>query len=235
MGVQLETTDGPHVVDSFLDSVLEGAGFVVAVDHDHHFLGVHHSTYADGQCGLGHEVHVVVEETAVGYDGVGGQRLLAGAALEAGSRLVEGDVAVGAYAAHEEVDASCLGDGFLVVLALCHKVLGVAVEDMHVLFLDVDMTEEVVPHEGVVALGMFLGEVDILVHVEGDDVLERDFTCLVEGDEFAVHSQGGAACGATKFEGMLCCWICFVDTAGYIVRSPFRHACVVGFNNESHR
>ena len=179
MGVHLETADGPHVVDAFLYTMLEGAGFVVAVDHDHDLLGVHDCSNAYGQSGLGNKVHVVVEETAVGNDGVGGQ---------AGSGLVEGDVAIGTYAAHEEVDASCFSDGFLVVCALCLEVCGVAVEDMDVFFLDVDMAEEVVPHEGVVALGMVLEEVDILVHVERDDVLEGYLSGFVEGDQFAVHA-----------------------------------------------
>ena len=51
------------------------------------------------------------------------------------------------------------------------------------------MAEEVVPHEAMVALGMILGEVHILVHVERNDVLERHLTGLVQGDQLSVHAQ----------------------------------------------
>ena len=60
---------------STLDGSLQSASLVVAVDQNHHLLGVHHSTYTNGQRQLGHLVDVVVEEAAVGNDGVGGQRL----------------------------------------------------------------------------------------------------------------------------------------------------------------
>lgn len=58
------------------------------------------------------------------------------------------------------------------------------------------MREELAPHEGVVALGVITRKVDvprkrtsnqeeerILVHVEGDDVLEGDLTVLVHLNE----------------------------------------------------
>ena len=234
MGVELETADGPHVVDAFLDAVLEGAGLVVAVDHDHDLLGIHDGADADGEGGLGDLVHVIVEEAAVGDDGVGGEGFLAGAAGEAGAGLVEGDMAVRTDAAHEQVDAAGSEDGLLVVLALGLQVLGIAVEDMDIFLLDVNMAEEVVPHEGVVALGVLLREIDVLVHVEGDDVLERHLAGLVQGYQLPVHAQGRAAGRTAELEGLLSGRISFVDTFGYIVCSPFRHFLVVGFNDKSH-
>ena len=60
---------------------------------------------------------------------------------------------------------------------------------MNILFLDVDVAEEVVPHKAMIALRMFLGEVHILVHVERNDVLERYLACLVQGNQLSVHSQ----------------------------------------------
>ena len=231
VGMELQAADGPHVVDAFLDAVLEGAGLAMAIDHDHHLLSVHHGADADGEGGLGDLVHVVVEEAAVGDDGVGGEGLLAGAAGKAGAGLVEGDVAVGADAAHEEVDAAGGGDGLFIVLALGLDVGGVAVEDMDVLLLDVDVAEEVVPHEGVVTLGVLLGEVDVLVHVEGDDVPEGDLAGLVEGDQFPVHSQGGTAGGAAEFEGLFGGGVGLVDAFGHIVGGPFGHLVVVRFDD----
>ena len=46
-----------------------------------------------------------------------------------------------------------------------------------------------------IALGVVLGDADILVHVEGDDVLEGDLAGLVGLHQLLIHAQGGAARG----------------------------------------
>ena len=81
-------------------------------------------------------------------------------------------MAVGTDAAKEEVDAAIRGYHAFVVLALFDEVGGVAVEDMDVLWLDIDIAEEIGPHKGVVALTVFFRQTDVLVHIEGDNVLE---------------------------------------------------------------
>jgi hypothetical protein len=40
--------------------------------------------------------------------------------------------------------------------------------------VDVDVGKEVLPHEGVIRFGVVARDADIFVHVEGDDMLERD-------------------------------------------------------------
>ena len=82
---------------------------------------------------LGHLVHIVVEESAVGDDSVGGQRLDTGTGCERRERLVESDVAVGADTAEEEVYATGFLNHALIVGALSLQILGVAVQDMDVL------------------------------------------------------------------------------------------------------
>ena len=220
MGMLLQATDSPHVVDGFFDSMTKGTGLIMAIDHDHDLFGVHDGTDTHGQCGLGNEIDIIIEETAIGNHGIGGEGLLAGAALEAGAWLIESDMAIGTNAAHEEVDATCCLYGFLVVLALGLQVLGIAIEDMDILFLNVDVAEEIVPHEGVVTFGMIFGEVHVLVHIERDDALEGHLAGLVQGNQFTVHAEGGTACGAAEFEGLVCRRLGFVDTLGYIVCSP---------------
>ncbi len=231
MGMELEAADGPHVVDAFLDAVLQGTGLAMAIDHDHHLLRVHHGGDADGESSLGDFVYIVVEEAAVRDDGVRGEGLLPGAALEAGAGLVEGDVAVGADAAHEEVDAAGRGDGLLVGGTFLLEVRGVAVQDMDVFFPDITMAEKVRPHKGVVALRMVFRQVYVLVHVERDHVLEGNFSGLVQRNQFPVHSQRGASGRAAQFERLFRRGLRFVNTLGHVVRSPFRHPFVVGFNN----
>ena len=82
MGMHLQATDSPHVVDSLFNTMTKGTGFVMAIDHNHHLLGIHHSTDTYSQGGLGNQIYVVVKETAVGYDGICGQCLLPGTALQ---------------------------------------------------------------------------------------------------------------------------------------------------------
>ena len=117
------------------------------------------------------------------------------------------------------------------IYALCLQVLSIAIEDMDILFLDVDVAEEVVPHEAMVALRMILGEVHILVHVERDDVLERQLASLVQGYQLSIHPQRRTSRWTAELKGLISRRLCFVDTLGYIVCSPLRHLFVVGFNN----
>ena len=127
----------------------------------HYLLGIHDSTYTDCESGLWNQIYVIVEETAVSNDGIGGQGLLTGTALKTGSWFVEGNMSIGTNTAHEEVNTTCILDSLLVILTLDLQILGVTIEDMDILFLNVDVAEEIVPHEGVVTLGMIFGEIDI--------------------------------------------------------------------------
>ena len=77
------------------------------------------------------------------------------------------------------------------------------------------MGEELAPHEGVVALGVITRKVDvsrkrtsnqeeerILVHVEGDDVLEGDLAVLVHLNEVLdVDRDRGALVGVDQQRG----------------------------------
>ena len=62
----------------------------------------------------------------------------------------ECEVSVGTDTTHEKVDATCFLNHLLVVVALCDEVGSVTVEDVNILGFDVDVAEEVVPHEAVV-------------------------------------------------------------------------------------
>ena len=161
--------------DVAVDDVLQGASLVMAIAYYQDFIGIHHSAYAYSEGLGGHLAQVAAEETAVGYDGVGGQGLDAGAGRERGTWLVESQMTVGTDSAHKQVDAAGCLYLLLIVLAFFLQVGGVAVEDMHVLGFDVYVGEEIVPHKGMVGLGMVDVEIDVLVHVECHDVLEGDF------------------------------------------------------------
>lgn len=79
MRVHLEHGRSPLVADVAVNAVLEGTCLVVTATYEKHLLGVHHCANADGQSLLRHEAEVIVEEAAVGVDGVGGESLDTGA------------------------------------------------------------------------------------------------------------------------------------------------------------
>lgn len=78
VGVHLDSADGPHVIDTFFYGVLQGAGFAMAVAEDEDLTGCHDGANADGKGLLRYLCDVVVEEAAVGDDGIGIEGLDAG-------------------------------------------------------------------------------------------------------------------------------------------------------------
>ena len=102
---------------------------------------------------------------------------------------------VRAYATYEQVDTTSLLNHGLVPGALLVEVGSIAIENVDVLLRTVNVVEEVTGHEGMVTLGVCLGETDILVHVEGDDILERHPAGTIGLDEGIVHANGRRTCG----------------------------------------
>ena len=117
-----------------------------------------------------------------------------------GTRFIECQVTVRTNATHKEVDAASCFDGLLVSLTLSLEVGRIAIQDMDVLLLDVDVAEEILPHEAVVRLRMFLWKVDILVHVESNNILERKFASLILLNQFVVQSQRRRTCRTAQYE-----------------------------------
>ena len=98
------------------------------------------------------------------------------------------------YTSDEQMNATGLSDFVFVLLAFVLKVCSVAVEDVDVLRKDVNVLEEVVPHEIVIALRMLPRQSHVLVHVKRLDVFERNPSLLMEFDQLAVHPQRCASC-----------------------------------------
>ena len=123
--------------------MLQCASLVVAIHDEHHAASIHDGADAYCEGSLGYLVHVVVEEARVGYDSVLSESLLSGERSERRTRLVESDVSVGTDTTHKEVDATVGSDLSLIVGTLLFEVFGIAVEDIHIFLLDVDVSEEV--------------------------------------------------------------------------------------------
>ena len=228
----LQRGAGPLLADAALNRGCQRPGLVVAVDQDQHLAGVHHRADAHGQRLRGHLFRVVSEEAAVDDAGVAGQHAHAGAAGQGGEGLVEGQVAVHADAAQEQVDAAQGRDLRLIGRALGLGILGHAVEDVHVCLGDVDVIEEVGPHEVPVALVVLPGQAQVFVHVEGHHVPEGDLAGLVHPRQLGVHAQGRGAGGQPQHEGPVA--PVGIDLRGNVGRGPLAHLLVILLNDNAH-
>ena len=92
----------------------------------------------------------------------------------------------------KQIDTTGIENHLFIVLAFFLKISSITIQDMHIFFLDVDMIKEVTSHERVIALRMFLGQSHILVHIEGDHILERYLSGTIGLDEVTVNAPVGS-------------------------------------------
>ena len=137
----------PLVADVSVNDMLESTSLVVTIANEEDFLGSHYSADTNCEGLLGHEIDIVVEEARIGYDGVGSQRLDMSKAIERRAWLVESKMAIGTNATHEKMNATSSSNSLLIISTFSIQVFGISVEDMNVLRLDVDVAEEILPHE----------------------------------------------------------------------------------------
>lgn len=234
LGVHLQSRDGPHLRNATLYTLLQSTGFVVAVYNDEHVASRHDGTHTYRQRRFGHEVGITAKETRVGDDGVLCERFYTSARGERRARLVEGDVTVGSYATEEELDTSVGSDFSLVTGTLLFGIGSITIEDIYVFGTDVDVREEIAPHESVVALFVIFGQIAIFVHVESHYVAERNDTFLVELDEVFIHTQRRRTGGKTQHERLLFGRIELIDARCHIVCGPTRNSIIGWFDNYSH-
>ena len=225
----LQTGDGPRVVVSALYALLNSLSLSVAGSQDHNLAARQNGANTNGQSGLGNLINVAIEETSVSDDRILGQGLDTGTRVERRERLVERDVTVVTYATHKQVDTACCLDLSLVLSALTLQILSVTVQNVYILGVDVNVLEEVVPHKRVVALGVLLGQVAVLVHIERDHVLERNLTSLVHCDQLLVSTQGSTTGRKTQNEGLgtLVC----IDSLNNVICCPLSNFGSVVFDN----
>ena len=87
-------------------------------------------------------------------------------------------------------------------------------------------------HEIPVALIVLFGKAYILVHVEGNDVLEGDLTCLIHSHQLIVNADGGRTGGKAQNEGSV--FLVRLDLSRNIIGCPLAHVVVIFLNNYSH-
>ena len=144
-------------------------------------------------------------------------------------------MAIGTDAAHKQMDAAIRSDLGLIGRTLLLQIGGIAVENVYIFGGNVDMREEIAPHEAVVALRMVFGNSDVFIHVEGHDMAERDPAGLVEVDQFLVRPDRGRAGRQTEYERFLRRRLEFVNPPGNVGRSPLRHLAIRFLNDQTHK
>ena len=105
--------------------------------------------------------------------------------------LVEADVSRLADAENLEVDAAGALDRHLVALRRLGdlRARDVAGRDVHVLGLDVDVREQILPHEAMVGVDAVLRHRVVLVEIERHDVGEAQSLLAVHPNQLAVHAD----------------------------------------------
>ena len=139
-------------------------------------------------------MRLVFKEMGVGGDGALRQGHLMGAAGKAAVRLVEANVSVAADAQQLQVDAVMLLDDPVILGALQSAVGLGAVRQKASVRRDIDMVEEILPHEAAVALGMVPGQAAVFVQVDGNRLPEIQLALLIPLNQMTVGADGGGAC-----------------------------------------
>ena len=199
--MRLQGRSGAELGHRTFHAALDRILLVLAERQHDDLLGFANGPHAHRKGALGHGVHVALEEEAgIVLDRRRCEIHDRGAAVERGSGLVEGDMAVGADAQHLNVDAAGLLDLRLVSLALLGGILGHAVEDVGVGELDVDLLEEVLVHEVAVALVVRTGQTHVFVEVPALNFLVADLLGLDRLGHLVVHEYGGGSGGETEHQ-----------------------------------
>ena len=81
------------------------------------------------------------------------------------------------------------GNLILVTLTFSLEVLCHTVENIYVLSGNIYMIEEVVVHKVPVALVVLSGQSNVFIHIEGNNVLKGNLTCLVHLDKSFVNTE----------------------------------------------
>lgn len=175
----LECAYRPHVVDAFLDRLVQSECLVRTGDQNHnlnthhthqllpnkkpsekikYLFGIHYRSNTDRQRLTRNLRDVVIEKPRIRLQRVLGQRLNTRTRNQRRAGLIERNMTIRTDPADEQFDAAGRQDFTLEGVAFGFKVRRVAVENVDVCGINVDVLEEVVEHEEVVALRVVAGQ-----------------------------------------------------------------------------
>ena len=190
VGMLLEGAGRNVATRQFLHRLSHNRGLVLAKRQQNHAAGIENRAHAHGDRLAG---HVSLAEEVAGCIGPRHtiERDQPGSALGGAPRLVETDVAGAADAQNLEVDSSHLPDLLLVATAGGENLAPVKgpIGDMDGVGRNVDMVEEMFPHEAAVALQLVGLHRPVFVEVERDNRAKGNTFFAVQTDEFVVDAD----------------------------------------------
>ena len=195
--VELQRGAGANRGERAFDHVFDGADFGGAEGEQQAASRVENGADAHRERVLRHRVEGT-EDGAIIAECLFGEDLDPRARTQRAGGFVETDVAVAAEAEELDVDPAGVENALFVTAALGVKIGRRAVGHVGALWVDVDVAEEIFPHEIPVGLVVRAGEADILVEVKGRHAAEIEPFVAVETDEFLIEAERGAAGGEAE-------------------------------------
>ncbi len=196
-GVKLESGTGTNCGERTFDHVFDGADFRGTEREEQAAARIKDGADAHRECVFRHGVEGA-EDRAVITERLLGEDLNPRARAERAGGLIEADVTVAAEAEELDVDAARVEDALFVAAALGVKIGRRANGHVGALLVDVDVAEEIFPHEIPVGLVVGAGEADILVEVERRDPAEVEALVAMQADELLVKTERSATGGEAE-------------------------------------
>ena len=172
--------------------IVNGLGLLLAIGNNQDGASVHDGLNTHG-VGATRHVLLTLKQTAVGLDGALGQIDAMRALRENVVRLVEANMAVATNAQKLQIAETSVGNH---LIERSTNLIDVGVRssgNVHVLGIDVDMIEEMLIHEVVIALGIVIRDTKVLVEVIRADLREVNIALLVPIDKLIIGANGRIA------------------------------------------
>ncbi|MPN06734.1 hypothetical protein SDC9_153990 [bioreactor metagenome] len=98
-------------------------------------------------------------------------------------------MSVGTNTSKEQIDTSVRSDFSLISSTFSIQIRSIAIQNVYIFLLHINMTEKIIPHEGVIALFMALWYSHIFIHVKSNHIFKRNFTLLVKVNQVFVGTK----------------------------------------------
>src|SRR5882762_4283398 len=191
--MELKGGGGDRGRDRAFDGLRDGRGLGLARSEQENFSRLQNRADAHGD-GTARTLLTRREEFRVVVHRFLAQDLKARAGADAGSRLVEADVAVAPDAQKLKVYSSGFSDSLLVRCAVLIVIAADgSVGNVNVSGIRVDVREEIFPHEMMKAPRMGGGKPEIFIKIKGNDAREIERALFVQMHEMFVDADHGAA------------------------------------------
>lgn len=116
--------------------------------------------------------------------------------LDRSRRFIEPYMASTANAKNLQIDSTVTFYFLFVIFTEFSDFLpgDLSVGDIDILWWNIDMIKQILPHVVIIAFDVVLRDGIVLVQVESDDVLEGELALLIHLDQLFVDFEGSASC-----------------------------------------